>query len=144
MARLTLLTLSAAAVFAVGCRKAEPPAATATATTPGPAPEVPKPGADCIPVTAENFPRAESDLYFNTAVKQAGGIGKIYHYREAMPIDKQAVVRANRDTLYSAGVFDLDAGPVTITLPEAGKRFMSMQIFNEDQYTPVVYYGKGT
>ena len=26
----------------------------------------------------------------------------------------------NRDTLYSAAVFDLDAGPVTITLPDAG------------------------
>ena len=41
----------------------------------------------------------------------------------------------NRDTLYSAAVFDLDAGPVTITLPDAGKRFMSMQVINEDQYT---------
>jgi hypothetical protein len=35
------------------------------------------------------------------------------------------VARANRDTLYSAAVFDLDAGPVTITLPDAGQRFMA-------------------
>jgi hypothetical protein len=28
---------------------------------------------------------------------------------------------------------DLDAGPVTITLPDAGKRFMSMQVINEDE-----------
>jgi len=41
-------------------------------------------------------------------------------------------------------VFDLDAGPVTITLPEAGKRFMSMQVIDEDQYTPEVDYGAGT
>ena len=31
-------------------------------------------------------------------------------------------------------MFDLDAGPVTITLPDAGKRFMSMQVIDEDQY----------
>src|SRR5262249_14550463 len=40
-------------------------------------------------------------------------------------------------------VFDLDAGPVTITLPDAGKRFMSMQVIDEDQYTPAVVYGEG-
>ena len=50
----------------------------------------------------------------------------------------------NRDTLYSTAVFDLDAGPVTITLPNAGKRFMSMQVVNEDQYTPEVVYGAGS
>jgi hypothetical protein len=38
----------------------------------------------------------------------------------------------NRDTLYSAAVFDLDAGPVTITLPDAGKRFMALQAINRD------------
>jgi len=41
-------------------------------------------------------------------------------------------------------VFDLDAGPVTITLPEAGKRFMSMQIIDEDQYVPEVVYRAGS
>ena len=41
----------------------------------------------------------------------------------------------NRDTLYSAAVFDLDAGPVSITLPDAGRRFLSMQVINEDHYT---------
>ena len=49
----------------------------------------------------------------------------------------------NRDTLYSSAVFDLDAGPVTITLPDAGKRFMSMQVIDEDQYTPAVVYAAG-
>jgi len=59
-------------------------------------------------------------------------------------IDQQNVIRLNRDTLYSAAVFDLDAGPVTITLPDAGKRFMSMQVIDEDQYTPEVEYGAGS
>jgi hypothetical protein len=40
-------------------------------------------------------------------------------------------------------VFDLDAGPVTITPPDAGDRFMSMQVINQDHCVPAVYYGAG-
>lgn len=96
-----------------------------------------------IPVTADNFIRAESDLYFSGIV-QNGGFGKFDHTREPAPIDKQTVIRLNRDTLYSSAVFDLDAGPVTITLPNAGDRFMSMQVFDEDQYTHGVYHEAGS
>jgi hypothetical protein len=56
------------------------------------------------------------------------------------PVDSQTVIRQNRDTLYSAAVFDLDAGPVTITLPNAGKRFMSLQVISEDMYSPPAAY----
>jgi hypothetical protein len=45
----------------------------------------------------------------------------------------------NRDTLGTVGVFDLDAGPVTITLPDPGERFMSMIVTNEDHYTSTFY-----
>src|SRR5262245_47116028 len=58
-------------------------------------------------------------------------------------VDKQDVVRMNRDTLYSSGVFDLEAAPVTITLPETGPRFMSMQIVSQDHYTVDVVYAPG-
>jgi hypothetical protein len=48
--------------------------------------------------------------------------------------------RANRDTLYAVGVFELDAGLVTVMLPDAGKRFMTMQLISEDQYAwPAIY-----
>jgi hypothetical protein len=96
-----------------------------------------------VPVTADNFIRAESDLYFGNAQKDAGGTGKFFHHREPTQIEKQPVIRMNRDTLYSGAIFDLDAGPVTVTLPNAGKRFMSMQVINEDQYTPMVVYRPG-
>jgi len=46
--------------------------------------------------------------------------------------------------LYSFAIVDLDAGPVTITLPDAGTRYMGMQVVNQDQYTPATYYGAGT
>ncbi len=84
-----------------------------------------------ITVTPDNFVRAESDVYFGNVVKD-GGFGKFHHIRELSPIDNQLVIRQNRDTLYSAGVFDLDAGPVTVTMPDAGGRFMALQIITED------------
>ena len=101
------------------------------------------PAAGTVPVNADNFVRAESDLYFGNIVKD-GGFGKFVHRREPASIDNQTVIRLNRDTLYSGAVFDLDAGPATITLPEAGSRFMSMQVIDEDQYTPQVAYGAGS
>ena len=97
-----------------------------------------------VPVGVDNFIRAESDLYFRGILKDSGAIGKFLHRREPARIDNQTVIRLNRDTLYSSAVFDLDAGPVTITLPEAGKRFMSMQVISEDHYVPEVVYGKGS
>jgi hypothetical protein len=95
-----------------------------------------------VVVTPDNFARAESDLFFSGVVKD-GGFGKFMHRREPTPLGKQTVIRMNPDTLYSAAVFDLDAGPVTITLPDPGKRFLSMQVIDDDEYTPEVAYGAG-
>jgi hypothetical protein len=61
-------------------------------------------------------------MYFGGVVKN-GGFGKFDHTRDPAPLDKQTVIRLNRDTLYSAAVFDLDAGPVIITLPDSGTRY---------------------
>lgn len=94
-------------------------------------------------VTVDNFIRAESDTYFAKFAKD-GGLGKFSHERDLAPIDKQTVIRMNRDTLYSFAVFDLDASPPTVTLPDADKRFMSMQIINEDHYTLDVVYKPGS
>ena len=93
-----------------------------------------------VPVTVNNFVRAETDNYIANTAKEAGGLGKFSHNREPASIDNQTVIRLNRDTLYSFGVFDLAAGPVTISLPDAGKRFMSLMVINEDHYVPFVAY----
>lgn len=95
-----------------------------------------------VPVNVDNFKRAETDFYMAKTVND-GGLGRFVHNRTPTPIDHQPVVRMNRDTLYSQALFDLDAGPVTITLPDAGKRFVSMQVINEDHYTPMVVYKPG-
>lgn len=94
--------------------------------------------AEPIPVSTDNFVRAESDRYL-AGVVGLGGFGKFNHTREMAPLDKQTVIRLNRDTLYSSAVFDLDAGPVTISLPDAGARFISLQVIDEDHYTHGVY-----
>ncbi|MFG3350231.1 DUF1254 domain-containing protein [Streptomyces sp. NPDC048018] len=60
------------------------------------------------------------------------------------PIDHLSVVRANRDTLYSDSVLDLDAGPATIRLPDPGDRFLSMILINEVHHIAGVEYGGGS
>jgi hypothetical protein len=94
-------------------------------------------------VTVENYNRAQTDVYFAGVVKN-GGFGKFRHGRELAPPAQQGIPRPNQDTLYSFAIVDLDAGPVTITLPDAGKRYMGLQVVNQDQYTPATYYGAGT
>lgn len=96
------------------------------------------PAGNAVPVTIENYNRAQTDVYFAGVVKN-GGFGNFRHGRELAPPAQQGIVRPNRDTLYSFMIADLDAGPVTITLPNAGKRFMGMQVVNQDQYTRASY-----
>jgi hypothetical protein len=97
-----------------------------------------------VAVTPDNFNRAETDFCFSLFVK-GGALGKFYHDREFNAVDdKQPGLRANRDTLYSTAIFDLDAGPATITMPDSGGRFISLIVLDEDQYANAVYYGGGS
>jgi len=93
-------------------------------------------------VTVDNFVRAETDMTLDRYVKQ-GAFGKFVHLRTPTPIDQQNVIRMNRDTLYSMGVFDLDAGPVTIVKPDSGGRFQSMLVVNQDHSMLPVEHGAG-
>ena len=140
---IVALSFAAASVAAAAqpsspAQKAQPAPPKAQAPPAPPAPPPPPP----VLVTPENFPRAESDLNFAGVIKEAG-LGKFLHRRDPVALDRRGAVRMNRDTLYSAAVFDLDAGPVTITLPDPGKRFTSLQIVDEDANTPQVVYAPG-
>ena len=95
-----------------------------------------------LPVNVHNFARAETDMYFARTAAD-GAFAKLKHRRELADIAKQDVVRMNRDTLYSSGVFDLQAAPLTISLPDAGKRFMSVQVISQDHFTVAVDYEPG-
>jgi hypothetical protein len=94
------------------------------------------------PVTVENYNRAQTDIYF-AGIAKNGGFGQFRHGRELAPPVQQGIPRPNRDTLYSFVIVDLDAGPATIKLPNAGKRYMGLQVVNEDQYTRASYYDAG-
>lgn len=97
---------------------------------------------ETVQVTWETFVRAETDKMFKTYAS-IGGFGKFFHLRAVTPIDKQDVIRMNRDTRYSLGIFDL-TNPLTITLPDTKGRFISMQVINQDEYTKAVHYNPGT
>jgi hypothetical protein len=97
--------------------------------------------ADTQPVAWDTFVQAETDKYMKSYA-DLGGFGKFFNIRKPTPVDKQKVIRMNRDTMYSFGVFDLTT-PVTITKPDTGGRFQSMQVINGDGYTPMVVYKPG-
>ena len=54
-----------------------------------------------VPVTVDNFARAEFRRLLGNLVKDAGGLNELAHHREPAPIDHQTIIRLNRDTLYS-------------------------------------------
>jgi len=92
-------------------------------------------------VTVDNFVRAETDMTLSRYVKQEA-FGKLLHIRKPTPIDKQDVIRMNRDTLYSLGIFDLTE-PVTIIKPDSKGRFQSMLVINQDHSMLPVEHGSG-
>src|SRR5260370_41957155 len=81
---------------------------------------------NAVPVNPDNFIRAESDHYFGKIVKD-GSFGKFTRNRELTPIDKQLVVRTNRDTLFSVADFVLEAGPATLAPLTFKKEFTQSQ-----------------
>lgn len=60
-------------------------------------------------------------------------MGVFAHVRNLANHRHRAVTMPNNDTLYSTAQLDLSAGPVTITLPAAGERYLSLALM--DAYT---------
>jgi|GEM_PF-100566 len=93
-------------------------------------------------VTPDSYVRAETDTQFAYSVTK-GGFGQLLHTRTIVDTEAQGIVRPNRDTLYSSGVFDLDAGVVTVVLPESKGRYISLQVISEDHDTVRVFTESG-
>jgi hypothetical protein len=94
-------------------------------------------------VTLDNFVRAETNRMFAGLVRQAGGINRWHHVRGPVPLDQQTVIRMNRDTLYSVAVLDLTGG-AELTIPDAGDRYLSVMVVNQDHYINRVYHDAGS
>jgi hypothetical protein len=91
-----------------------------------------------VPVTVDNFRRAETEAYLGVYARRFG-IGTLAHDRAAPPDTGQPVIRMNRDTLYSYAILDLNT-PATIVKPDTGKRFQSMIVINQDHFVKKVLY----
>jgi len=99
------------------------------------------PLAAAVPVTVDNFKRAETEAYIGAYAKRFG-VGTLAHDRAAPPDTGQPVIRMNRDTLYSYIILDLNS-PATVVKPDTGKRFQSMIVINQDHYVKKVAYEAG-
>jgi hypothetical protein len=94
-------------------------------------------------VNVDNYVRAETAAQFDRFIAGAGGVNAWNHNRKPTALDKQNVIRMNRDTLYSFAVVDISEG-ATLTLPDAGKRYMTVMVVNEDEYIYKVFHSSGT
>jgi hypothetical protein len=97
-----------------------------------------------VPVTRDNYTRAESDRTFFNISQLAGGVNRFYHYRTVTPIDNQSVVRMNKDTLYSGAVVDTSKGATLVVPQVPAGRYFSVLLIDNDHYSPAVIYTPGT
>jgi hypothetical protein len=96
-----------------------------------------------ITVTTDNFVRAESNRMLLGLQTQAGGSNRWRHLREPATLDEQTVIRMNRDTLYSMAVVNISEG-ATVTVPDAGGRYLSVMVVNQDHYINRIFTEPGT
>ncbi|WP_460797966.1 DUF1214 domain-containing protein [Microbacterium sp. GXF0217] len=93
-------------------------------------------------VNADNFVRAETDRMFHDLQESAEGVNVFLHNREPAAIDRQTVIRLNRDTLYSFAVADVSDEAI-LTLPDADGRYLSAMIVNADHFVQSVFHDAG-
>ncbi|MGH8952393.1 MAG: DUF1254 domain-containing protein [Acidimicrobiia bacterium] len=97
---------------------------------------------ESVPVNFENFVQAETARMFVDLQRAAGGVNQLQHFRTPTPLDEQTVIRMNRDTLYSWAIADISRG-ATLTIPDAGDRYTSVMVVNEDQYINRIFHDPG-
>lgn len=93
-------------------------------------------------VTIDNFVRAETNRMLAALAEQAGGVNVWHHSREPAPIDRQTVIRLNRDTLYSMAVVDAREG-ASLTIPDARGRYLSVMVVDQDHFVQRVLHEPG-
>ena len=95
-------------------------------------------------VNVDNFKRAETDTMISRILPIIGGLGTFHHDRELAPLDRQPVIRQNRDTLYSVAIVELAGGEVALNVPDLGDRYISVMVINQDHYINRVYHRAGS
>lgn len=82
--------------------------------------------------TEENFSSAMADIYWQEVIDR-GGDNKFTHLRQVSSVETQNIIRENRDTLYSWGIFDVTKGLV-LTLPPSNGLYLSALVIDNDSY----------
>ncbi len=93
-------------------------------------------------VDLDNYALVETHRQMAITQANAGGVNTFDHKREVPPVDNQPVVRMNRDTLYSMAIIDASKG-ATVTLPDAGDRYISLTYLDENHRVYDMVYEAG-
>lgn len=95
-------------------------------------------------VTRETYCRAETDRTFFNTLRMTGGVNRFFCFRQVTPLDKQTVVRMNKDTLYAAAIVDTAKGASITVPPMPDGRYCSVMLVDNDHYSAGVNYTAGT
>ena len=95
-----------------------------------------------IKVDRTNYQKAEVARNFNKWAAK-GANNKLMHMTDVTPSGPAPTVRMNRDSLYSAAIFDTSSGTATITLPE-GELYQSVLMVDTDGYARKFILEPGT
>ena len=93
-------------------------------------------------MTAKEYIQAESRAFLANFIGR-NGLNKWFHFKTLAKKDDKWVVSPNNDTIYSMAAVNATDG-FTLVIPEVGKRFVSIQIADENHMTPFYLYGGGT
>jgi hypothetical protein len=93
-------------------------------------------------VNVDSFVRAETDRMFDFVLHDTAGTNQWMRNKLPTPLDHQPIIRQNRDTIYSAAIVDVSQG-TRLTLPDAGDRYLSAMIVNQDHYIPHIFHDAG-
>jgi hypothetical protein len=96
-----------------------------------------------IQVTALNYVQAKTAIQFDKYLARTEGkLNRFSHGRRVADIDSRSSKRLNRDTLYSVAIVDISKG-ASIQMPEAGDRYMSVQVVNQEGFTNKIFHAAG-
>jgi hypothetical protein len=94
-------------------------------------------------VNVDNYATAEVASQADRLTSSLGcEVNAWVHFRQPTPLDKQTVIRMNRDTLYSLGIVDISEG-ATLTMPDSDGRYMTVMVINENGYINRVFHESG-
>ena len=94
------------------------------------------------PVLASAGERPTHDPTRFDGIRAPDSLGRFLHRRDPIFLEPRGAPA--RAALYSIAVFDLEAGPVVVTLPHPGRREMTLTAMDETHALQSVFHGPGS